>query len=97
MTYLRAHVATRGAVSSEKQIEFGRDRAYATRLCVSLVHRLVQQMGASGLYDSNPVQRFFRDLSAMAAQFGIGWDRNMAPAGRQMLGIDNGAQHFWKT
>ena len=97
MDYLREHVTTRGAVSSEKQIEFGRDRAYATRLCVSLTHRLVQQMGASGLYDSNPVQRFFRDLSAMAAQFGIGWDRNMAPAGRQMLGIDNGAQHFWKT
>jgi len=97
MTYLREHVATRVAVSEEKQIEFGRDRAYATRLCVSSVHRLVQQMGASGLYDSNPVQRFFRDLSAMAAQFGIGWDRNMAPAGRQMLGIDNGAQHFWKT
>ena len=97
MAYLRDHVARREPVSAEKQIEFGRDRAYATRLCVTSVHRLVQQMGASGLYDSNPVQRFFRDLSAMSAQFGIGWDRNMAPAGRQMLGIDNGAQHFWKT
>jgi len=97
MTYLREHVATREPVSSEKQIEFGRDRAYATRLCVASTHRLVQQMGASGLYNTNPVQRFFRDLSAMSAQFGIGWDRNMAPAGRQMLGIDNGAQHFWKT
>ena len=67
------------------------------RLCVSLVHRLVQQMGASGLYDWNPVQRFFRDLSAMAQQFGIGWDRNMALAGRLMLDIGNDDQHFWKT
>jgi 3-hydroxy-9,10-secoandrosta-1,3,5(10)-triene-9,17-dione monooxygenase len=97
MDTLRDHVATREPMPSELQIDFGRDRAFATRLCVTAVHRLVQQMGASGLYDSNPVQRFFRDLSAMSAQFGIGWDRNMAPAGRQMLGIDNGAQHFWKT
>jgi len=97
MSYLINKVATHSPVPPEKQIEFGRDRAYAMRLCVSLVHRLVQQMGASGLYDSNPVQRFFRDLSAMSAQFGIGWDRNMAPAGRQMLGEDNEPQHFWKT
>lgn len=97
MSYLRETIPGRNAVSKAKQIEFGRDRAYAMRLCVSLVHRLVQQMGASGLYDWNPVQRFFRDLSAMAQQFGIGWDRNMAPAGRLMLDIGNDDQHFWKT
>lgn len=97
MTYLRERAAAHEPVAPEKKIEFGRDRAYATRLCVASAHRLVQQMGASGLYDSNPVQRFFRDLSAMSAQFGIGWDRNMAPAGRLMLGLDDDAQHFWKT
>lgn len=97
MKYLRERVAAHEPVVPEKAVEFGRDRAFAMRLCVSSVHRLVQQMGASGLYDSNPVQRFFRDLSAMSAQFGIGWDRNMAPAGRQMLGLDDNAQHFWKT
>lgn len=97
MSYLINKVNSHCPVPLEKQIEFGRDRAYAMRLCESLVHRLVKQMGASGLYDSNPVQRFYRDLSAMSAQFGIGWDRNMAPAGRLMLGVDNEPQHFWKT
>ncbi|MDA1057578.1 MAG: acyl-CoA dehydrogenase family protein [Proteobacteria bacterium] len=97
MSYLRDRAAAREPVPQDQQIAFARDRAYVTRLCVTLVHRLVQQMGASGLYDSNPVQRMFRDLSAMSQQFGVGWDRNMAPAGRLMLGIENETQHFWKT
>ena len=45
-------------------------------------------MGAIGLFDSNPVQRQFRDLRAMATQLGVAYDVNMPHYGRWALGLD---------
>ena len=74
-------------ITHEQKLEAERDRAYVARLCVSAVTRLVRQMGAMGLADSNPVQRHYRDVTAMATQIAVNWDRGMAPYGRMALGL----------
>lgn len=64
-----------------------RDRAYIAHQSLNAVTRLVQQMGAMGLAETNPVQRRYRDLRALAADAGFAWDENMASFGRELLGI----------
>ncbi len=77
-------------LNPRERVETMRDRAWLTRQCVDAVHRLVRQMGASGLSHTNPVQRHFRDISAMAAQIGLNWDRNGGVYGKWALGIPTG-------
>lgn len=77
-------------LTPKERVESMRDRAFVARRCVDAVHRLVRQMGATGLSDNNPVQRHFRDLSAMAAQIGLNWDRNASTYGQWALGIPTG-------
>lgn len=72
--------------SLEQKTSFVRDRAFIMKLCLSSTERLVRMMGANGLFDTNPVQRCFRDLHAMASQFGVNWDLNMPPYGAYILG-----------
>jgi len=87
---------TRGKVlqkfTEEERATLMRDRAFIMKLCRQSCERLVTMMGAQGLFDSNPVQRAFRDLHAMATQFGVQWDLNMAPYGRLALGLPTGVR-----
>jgi len=64
-----------------------RDRTYATRLCVRGVERLVNGLSASSILDDQPIQRQYRDLTAMAQQIGVNWDRNMSSCGQKLLGL----------
>lgn len=75
-----------------ERVEAARDRAFIMKLCVDAAERLVRMMGASGIYDTNVVQRHFRDLHAMATQIGVNWDLNMLPYGRWALGLSPNAQ-----
>ena len=74
--------------SIEEKTSFVRDRAFIMKLCLKSTERLVRMMGANGLFDTNPVQRCFRDLHAMATQFGVNWDLNMPPYGAYILGVE---------
>jgi alkylation response protein AidB-like acyl-CoA dehydrogenase len=82
--------ATDTGLTSRERVETMRDRAFATRICVNAVHRLVRQMGATGLADDNPVQRHFRDISAAQGQIGLNWDRNGGTYGKWLLGVETG-------
>lgn len=77
-------------LTAGERAESMRDRAFVARWCTEAVFRLVRQMGASGLTDDNPVQRHFRDLTAMTAQFGLNWDRNGGTYGKWALGLPTG-------
>ncbi len=77
-------------LSTDQRIRSMRDRAWVTLRCVDAVHRLVRQMGAGGLSVYNPVQRHFRDITAMAAQIGLNWDRNGGAYGAWALGMPTG-------
>ena len=82
------HGRTGEPLTDREQVRILRDRGWIARTCVAAVHRLVTQMGASGLTDANPVQRHSRDLLAMTAQIGVQWDRCAAPFGRWALGLE---------
>jgi len=76
-----------------QRLEVNRDRAFAARLCLTATERLIQQLGAMSLQDSNPVQRHWRDVSAMSTQIGINWDRNLLPYAKLLLGLPTGDHH----
>ncbi len=70
--------------------ETAAERVHIASLCRDAVARSVQQMGARGLFDQNPLQRRYRDLRAMVAHDEFHWQRNMAALGRQQLGVLDG-------
>ena len=76
-------------LKKNEQVQIGRDRAYVAKLCTDSVTRLVRQMGAIGIFDDNPVQRYYRDISSMATQVAVNWDRNMTAFGGSELGVSS--------
>lgn len=80
----------RRALTPEETVMINRNRAYLARLCTSSIYRLVRVMGATGIFDTNPVQRHWRDLQVMASQVGVNWDQNMMAYGKYLLGLDYG-------
>jgi 3-hydroxy-9,10-secoandrosta-1,3,5(10)-triene-9,17-dione monooxygenase len=73
-----------------KRINHVRDMAYIAQLCRRSVDRLASMMGASGQTDNSPVQRHFRDVTAMAAHGSLQIDKAMSPYGRWALGLPTG-------
>ena len=65
-----------------------RNNAYVARKSLKCTERLVVQMGARGLLDSNPVQHFFVDIRAMAAHESMEWASNMSAMGKSLLGLE---------
>ncbi|WP_409020618.1 acyl-CoA dehydrogenase family protein [Brevundimonas vesicularis] len=64
-----------------------RDRVYIARKGVEAVNRLLSQMGAMGLSETNPVQRRYRDLRALACVRGLDWIEQMPVFGKHELGL----------
>lgn len=84
---LYADVLARTASGRAAEAECVRDRAYIARKSVEAVNRLLSQMGAMGLAETNPVQRRFRDLRALASTPGLDWTVQMPAFGRHELGL----------
>lgn len=82
----------RRVLTADENVMINRNRAYLARLCTNSIYRLVRVMGATGIFDTNPVQRHWRDLSVMASQVGVNWDQNMMAYGRYLLGLDFGKE-----
>ncbi|MEZ6023789.1 MAG: acyl-CoA dehydrogenase family protein [Hyphomonadaceae bacterium] len=87
ITALYQDVLVKTAAGQGDSAECARDRAYIARRSVEAVNRLLAQMGAMGLAETNPVQRRFRDLRTFAAAPGLTWNTVMAAFGRAELGI----------
>lgn len=51
-----------------------RNAAYCTKLCLNAAYRLFELGGASAVYDHNPLQRYYRDISVMAHSIAVVWD-----------------------
>jgi len=85
---LRRIGETDATLGQDELLEMNRDRAFAVRLCQVALERVVSAMGAMGIQDANPAQRYFRDLNAAATQIAVNYDRNMAPFGRHALGLE---------
>jgi alkylation response protein AidB-like acyl-CoA dehydrogenase len=60
---------------------------YVAKLCVRSVNRLFEAAGGHALYDTDPLQRFHRDVHAGSHQTALGWDGIAEAYGRAELGL----------
>ena len=56
-----------------------RNAAYCVKLCLNSAYRLFELGGANGIYNKNPLQRYYRDISVMSHSIAAVWD----PVGEQ--------------
>ena len=76
-----------GPISLEQRIRTLRDYAYIAQLCVHATERLFLASGASAHYESNPMQRYWRDVHTMAAHVAFNLDAAGEQFGRVELGL----------
>jgi 3-hydroxy-9,10-secoandrosta-1,3,5(10)-triene-9,17-dione monooxygenase len=63
------------------------DCAYAVRQCLEAVETLYLACGGSGIAESNPIQRAWRDLHAINMHGALAFETNQEMCGRVMLGL----------
>jgi 3-hydroxy-9,10-secoandrosta-1,3,5(10)-triene-9,17-dione monooxygenase len=81
-------------LQEEKLLACRRDAAYTARLCVEAVDIIMAATGGNGLMTAKPIQRFWRDVHAGSAQFGLNWDAAAPAFGRKTLGLPSGLPSF---
>jgi 3-hydroxy-9,10-secoandrosta-1,3,5(10)-triene-9,17-dione monooxygenase len=85
-------VIRRGAqeeeASPEDRVRVRRDHAYIVNLCYDATMLLARAAGASSLFDSNPIQRFMRDVHAASMQVVSNWDEQAESYGRVRMGLE---------
>lgn len=76
-----------GPLSLER---YNRARLYHTaigRLCTNAIERLYTNSGGGANFDTNPLQRYWRDVHAMGAHIGFNFDSAGEAFGRAELGL----------
>jgi len=81
-------------VSLEHRARVRRDSAFAARLCNNIMDRLMSLSGGSSIYDSNPLQRAWRDVRAMSGHIVLGFDASMEHAGRIAVGLKPNVESY---
>lgn len=79
-----------GALDPRYAIRLKRDSAWCARLLVSAVDVVFAGAGGSGLFETNALQRHWRDVHAGVAQFGLQWDVWAPAYGRVRVGLPGG-------
>jgi len=80
--------AARGLAFTEMdRVRYRRDKAFVARLCVQAVNRLFEASGAHAVLESDPIQRFHRDVYGASHHAALTWDPPAEQFGRQALGV----------
>jgi len=74
-------------LNSRVVVRSQRDYAYIARLCVEAIEQLYLASGASANFESNSLQRYWRDVHAMAAHVSFNFDSAGEAFGRSTLGL----------
>jgi 3-hydroxy-9,10-secoandrosta-1,3,5(10)-triene-9,17-dione monooxygenase len=76
---------------TQQKLRYKRNAAYAATLCTEAVDALHAVTGATGIYQSYPLERIFRDAHALAAHISLNFDAQAPAWGLLALGgtIDN--------
>lgn len=80
-----------GEMPVEIRARIRMDSAYAVRLCMKAGEAIFLASGGSGLAESNPVQRAWRDLHAINQHALLQLPTNAEIYGRTILGLDPGS------
>jgi resorcinol 4-hydroxylase (FADH2) len=75
------------------RIRCRRNQAYATKLSVQAVEALNASTGGYGLHLSNPVQRAWRDVNAVARHVSLNWDAVGTMYGQHAFGLEPRGQY----
>jgi alkylation response protein AidB-like acyl-CoA dehydrogenase len=75
------------------RIRCRRDQAYVTRLAAQAVEALNASTGGYGLLLSNPVQRAWRDVNAVARHVSLNWDAVGTMYGQHAFGLEPRGQY----
>ena len=81
-----AIVKTGKPLDLEMKVRNKRNCAAAVKLCTEAVDSLIEMAGANGIYDSNPLQRMFRDAHSAAAHINFNIDVQLSPWALVALG-----------
>jgi len=71
----------------EDKVRWRRDAAYGARLCGEAVDIIFTAAGGGAIYESNPLQRAWRDIHAANGHYAVNWDANAISYGRVALGL----------
>jgi alkylation response protein AidB-like acyl-CoA dehydrogenase len=75
------------------RIRCRRNQAYATKLALQAVEALNASTGGDGLMLSNPVQRAWRDVNAVARHVSLNWDAVGTMYGQHAFGLEPRGQY----
>jgi alkylation response protein AidB-like acyl-CoA dehydrogenase len=91
---VRAQTVRAGrSISVEDRITSRRGQAFAVTLALRAIEGLNASTGGSGLDLSNPVQRAWRDVNAVARHVGLNWDAIGTMYGQMALGLTPQGQY----
>lgn len=71
-----------------QRARYRRDKAFVVGLCLRAVNRLFDLSGGHSLFDSVPLQRYHRDIQAVAHRDGLTMDLAGEQYGRVALGLE---------
>lgn len=78
--------------SDEDRVRLRRDHAYVASLCYDATMMIARAGGASSLFETNPMQRFMRDVHAGSMQLVANWDEQAEAYGRVRMGMEPNSQ-----
>jgi 3-hydroxy-9,10-secoandrosta-1,3,5(10)-triene-9,17-dione monooxygenase len=81
-------------ISDDLRIANRRAQAYSSKLAQDAVTDVMGAMGAGGLFLDQPIQRYWRDVQAGAAHFGINWDAMRIMCGQFALGLEPELKYY---
>jgi alkylation response protein AidB-like acyl-CoA dehydrogenase len=96
LTDMRQAMATLhagGDITVADRIRARRNQAYVTKLALQAVEALNASTGGAGLLLSNPVQRAWRDVNAVARHVSLNWDAVGTMYGQHAFGLEPRGQY----
>ena len=75
------------------RIRIRRDQSFATKLALQAVEALNASTGGAGLQLSNPIQRAWRDVNAVARHVSLNWDAVGTMYGQHAFGLEPRGQY----
>lgn len=86
-------VRQHGEASVKQRVLNRRGQAFAVKLALEAADILNAATGGNGLALSNPVQRAWRDVNAVARHVSLNWDAVSAMCGQMALGLEPRGQY----
>lgn len=76
-----------GQITLEQRARNHRNYGYLAQLCLRAIERIYLSSGGNANYESNPLQRYWRDIHAMGSHAAIGFDTASETFGLLELGL----------